>query len=68
MNVDPEQLGRAMQKQYVDSEIFGQRRPTLACTSMQSDKDLYCPLTESSDTIECMNGEQISDSQHPAHA
>ena len=32
--------------------------PILACASAQSDQDLHCPLTESLDTTECMNGEQ----------
>ena len=30
-----------------------------ACASAQSDQGLHCALTESLDTIECMNGEQI---------
>ena len=28
------------------------------CASVQSDQGLSCPLTESLDTTECMNGEQ----------
>ena len=42
----------------VPSGICGQRRPRSACTSAQSDQGLHCLLTESSDTTECMNGEQ----------
>ena len=41
------------------SGICGQRRPRSACASAQSDQGLRCPLTESLDTIECMNGEQM---------
>ena len=33
--------------------VFGQIR-----TSVQSDQGLHCPLTESLDTTECMNGKQ----------
>ena len=40
----------------VSSVICGQRRPRSACASAQSDQDLRCPLTESLDTIECING------------
>ena len=40
----------------VISGACGQRvRPR---SSTQSDQDLHCPITESLDTIECMNGEQ----------
>ena len=31
---------------------------TSACSSAQSGQGLHCPLTESLDTTECMNGEQ----------
>ena len=41
------------------SEICGQRRPRSACASALSDQDLHRPLTESLDTAECMNGEQM---------
>ena len=40
------------------SGICGQRRPGSDCASAQSDQGLHCPLTESSDTTECTNGEQ----------
>ena len=36
----------------------GHRRPRSACASMHPDQGLHCLLTESLDTIECMNGEQ----------
>ena len=39
----------------VSSGICGQWRPRSACASAQSVQDLYCPLTESLDTTECMN-------------
>ena len=42
----------------VSSGICGQRRPRLDCASAQSDLGLRCPLAESLDTRECMNGEQ----------
>ena len=42
----------------VSSDICGQRRPRSACASAQSDQGLHCPLTESLDTAECMNGKQ----------
>ena len=38
--------------------IYGQRKPRSACASAQSDQGLHCPLTESLDTTECMNGKQ----------
>ena len=38
--------------------ICEQWRPRSACTSVQSDQGLHCPLTESLGTIESMNGEQ----------
>ena len=34
------------------------QRHGLACPSVQSDQGLHCPLIESLDTTECMNGEQ----------
>ena len=40
--------------------IMRLQRPWSACTSAQSDQGLQCPLTESLDTTECMNGEQRS--------
>ena len=40
----------------VSSGICGQRRPRSACASAQSDQGLWYPLTESLDTIECING------------
>ena len=42
----------------MSSDICGQQRPKSACVSAQSDQDLPCPLTESLNTTECMNGEQ----------
>ena len=50
-------MGRAMQKR-----VFGhmlKQRPKSDCASAQSDQDLRCPQTESLDTIECFNGEQM---------
>ena len=40
------------------SGICGQRRPRSDCASAQSDQGLQCPLKESLDTREWMNGEQ----------
>ena len=40
------------------SGICGQRRLRSACASAQSNQRLHCPLTESVDTIKCINGEQ----------
>ena len=40
-------------------DICEQRRPRSACASAQSDQGLHCPLTESVDTVECNNGEQM---------
>ena len=37
--------------------MWGQQRPRPTCTFLQSDKGLYCPLTESLDTIECIDGQ-----------
>ena len=45
-----------MQKEVLG--ICGQQRPRSACTSAQSGQELYCPLTESLDSTECINGEQ----------
>ena len=42
----------------VSSGICGQRRSKSACASAQSDQGLPCPLPESLDTTECMNGKQ----------
>ena len=39
--------------------ICGQQRPRSACAFTQSDQDLHFSLTESRDTIECINGQQI---------
>ena len=61
----------------LSSDICGQRRPRSACAYAQSDQGLRCPLTESLDTIESINGEQMprrdfardaSESVHFAHA
>ena len=38
--------------------ISGQRKPRSASASAQYDQGLRCPLTESFDIIECINGEQ----------
>ena len=43
----------------VSVSICRQRRPRSACASMQSDQGIHCPQTESLDTIECFNGEQM---------
>ena len=43
----------------VSRRICGQRRPRSACASAQSDQGLRCPLTETSDIIECINEEQM---------
>ena len=40
--------------------VFGHKRqqmPRSVCTSAQSDQGLHCPLTESLDTTECINGD-----------
>ena len=39
--------------------ICGQQRPRSACASAQSDQDLRCPLAESLDAIELINGERM---------
>ena len=39
-------------------DICGQTTPRSACKFTQSDHGFHCPLTESLDTTECMNGEQ----------
>ena len=49
-------MGHTMQKG--SSDICRQQRPRPAYTSMQSDQGLHCSLTESLDTIDCMNGKQ----------
>ena len=40
--------------------------PRSACASVQSDQGIHCQLTESLDTTECMNSEQMPgwDSAH----
>ena len=43
------------------SGICGQRRPRSACASAQAVQDLRCPLTESSDTIACINEDKCQD-------
>ena len=57
-------LARAIDKlaapwENVSSRKCGQRRPRSACAFAQSDQGLRCPLTESLDTIECFDGEQM---------
>ena len=42
----------------VSPGICAQRRARSACASAQSDQGLHCPLTESLNTTECMNGAQ----------
>ena len=37
--------------------ICGQRRPRSDCAPAQSDLGLHCPLAESLDSTECMNGD-----------
>ena len=44
---------------HVSSSICGHRRPKSACAATQSDHSLPCPLTESFDTIKCVDGEQM---------
>ena len=51
-------MGHAMQCENLSYGICGERRPRSACASAQSDQGLHCPLTESLDTTECINGEQ----------
>ena len=50
-------MGRSMRTHVLG--ICGQRRHRSACASAQSDQCLRCPLTESVDTIECINVEQM---------
>ena len=56
-----------MPNENVSAGICGQRRSRSACAFAQSDQGLCCPLTESLDTIECINGEQIHECNF-AHA
>ena len=51
----------------LSSGICGQQRPRSDCASVQSDQGLRCPLTESCDIIECINGELMPRSDF-AHA
>ena len=44
----------------VSLDICGQQRPRSDCASAQSDQGLYCPLTESLDTICCIHTEKRS--------
>ena len=46
----------AAQCENVSSGIYGQRRTISVCTSAQSDQGFHCPLKESLDITECMNG------------
>ena len=43
----------------VSSGICGQRMPRSACAFAQSDQGFRCPQTESLETKECFNGEQM---------
>ena len=43
----------------VSSGICGQQRPRSACASVQDDQEIHCPITESLDTTEGMNGDQM---------
>ena len=49
-------MGSTMEN--VSLSIWGQWKPWSDCTSVQSDQGLHYPLTKSSNTTECMNGEQ----------
>ena len=51
----------AAQCENVSLDICGQRRSRSACASTQSDQSLTCPLTESLDAIEYLNGEQTTE-------
>ena len=42
-----------------EKSVFGHIRTVNA--SALFDQGLYCPLTESLDTIECMNGEKMAE-------
>ena len=44
----------------MSSVMYGQRRPRSTCASTHSDQAIYCPLTETLVTTECMNKEQRS--------
>ena len=50
-------MGHAKQKSVLG--ICGQQMPWSACAFVQSDQDLYCMLSKSVDTTECMNREQM---------
>ena len=52
-------ITRATLSENLSSGICGQRRPRSACANAQSDQGLRRLLTESLDTIEYMNGEQM---------
>ena len=45
--------------EYVSSGICGQKMPRSACASAYSGQGLPCPQTESLNTVECFNGEQM---------
>ena len=57
----PFDYSRAELNENVSSGICEQRRPRSACASAQSDQGLHCPLTESLDIAEYMNGDQGPD-------
>ena len=42
-----------------DIKCMRQRRRRSDCAFVQSDLGLHCPLTESLDAIECINGEKM---------
>ena len=43
----------------ITSVMCGQRRSRSDCADAQSGQGLRCPQTESFDTIDCFNGEQV---------
>ena len=49
-------MGRAMRKRVCGHMLTAEAKS--ACAFVQSDQGLHCPQTESSDTIECINGQQ----------
>ena len=57
----------AVSNKTVSSGICGQRRPRSVCVSAQSNQGLHYPLTESLDTIKCINLEKMS-GYESAHA
>ena len=58
MQISPQETFWTAPCANMSSGICGQQKPRSDCAATQSAQGIHCPLTESLDTIEFINGEQ----------